>query len=116
MGRAVVSASSNAAEMIDRAGFSDLIDVRIDGDAIRALRLRPKPAPDALLAACAQLEVEPKRTAAFETTTAGVAAARAAGLAYVVAVDRTGRDGLSASGADIVVSDVAELLSPELRR
>lgn len=107
----VVSASANAGRILERSGVADLIDLRIDGNAMRAEGLRAKPAPDTLLAACAQLGVDPERTAAFETTTAGIAAARAAGVALVVGVDRTGEvAALHAAGADLVVGDLTELL------
>ena len=53
----------------------------------------------------------PAEAAVFEDALAGVAAGRAGGFALVVGVDRVGqRDGLLAHGADIVVSDLAELL------
>lgn len=47
----------------------------------------------------------------FEDALAGVAAGRAGGFGFVVGVDRTGEaDALREHGADIVVSDLAELL------
>jgi beta-phosphoglucomutase-like phosphatase (HAD superfamily) len=55
--------------------------------------------------------VEPALTAVFEDALAGVAAGRAGGFGFVVGVDRTGQaDALREHGADIVVSDLAELL------
>jgi HAD superfamily hydrolase (TIGR01509 family) len=104
---AVVSASANTDTILERAGIEDLIDERIDGNTMRVERLRVKPAPDTLLAACRKLGVEPRRAAAFETTRAGVAAGRAAGFDLVVGV---GDASLRAVGADIVVAGVGELL------
>ena len=47
----------------------------------------------------------------FEDALAGVAAGRAGDFGFVVGVDRTGHaDALLAHGADIVVSDLSELL------
>jgi beta-phosphoglucomutase-like phosphatase (HAD superfamily) len=69
-----------------------------------AEHLRPKPAPDALLAACDRLGVDPAHTAAFETTPAGILAARAGGFALVVAVDTP------VDGADLGVAGLGELL------
>jgi beta-phosphoglucomutase-like phosphatase (HAD superfamily) len=47
----------------------------------------------------------------FEDSLAGVTAGRAGGFGFVVGVDRVGqRDVLLAHGADVVVSDLAELL------
>ena len=108
---AVVSASANTVTILERAGLSELIDERVDGETIRAEHLRVKPAADTLLAACRKLGVAPEKAASFETSRAGVAAGRAAGLRLVVGVDDGGgaRE-LRAEGADLIVSGVAELL------
>jgi beta-phosphoglucomutase-like phosphatase (HAD superfamily) len=107
LGRAVVSPSANTALFLHRAGLDGLVDAVVDGNSIDAGALRPKPAPDTVLAACELLRVEPGRAAAFETTPDGVAAARAAGLCFVVGVDRDGEETLQ---ADRVVGDLTELL------
>jgi HAD superfamily hydrolase (TIGR01509 family) len=107
----VVSASANTASLLEHAGLTDLIDVRVDGNTMRRAGLRAKPEPDTLLAACEALGVEPRLAAAFETTTGGIRAARAAGLGFVVGVDRAGdAPELTAAGADLVVTDLADLL------
>jgi beta-phosphoglucomutase-like phosphatase (HAD superfamily) len=111
----VVSASGNTHTMLERAGLAPWIDVQVDGEAMRAERLRAKPAADTILAACRRLVVPPERAVTFETSAAGVAAGRAAGVGRVIAVDR--RDGASellAQGADAVVADLSELLDPAL--
>lgn len=111
---AVVSASANTETILARAGLSDLVDERVDGTTIRQEHLQVKPAPDTLLAACRRLGIEPSRTAAFETTRAGVLAGRTAGVDLVVGVDgATGADRgdvLRGAGADIVVSGIGDLL------
>ena len=108
---AVVSASANTRVLLERAGLSDRIEACIDGNAIVAERLHLEPAPDTLLAACGALRVEPRHAAAYETSVAGVRAARAAGVALVVGVDQGGQeDALLAAGADVVVQGLAELL------
>ncbi|HZO96004.1 MAG TPA: HAD-IA family hydrolase [Gaiellaceae bacterium] len=108
---AVVSASANTAAILDRTGLAPLIEARIDGDAIVAEGLRPRPAPDIVLAACRRLDVDPAHTAVFETTPAGVAAGRAAGFRLVVAVDRLGEtQALRDASPDLVVSGLPELL------
>jgi HAD superfamily hydrolase (TIGR01509 family) len=112
---AVVSASANTLAILDRAGLRRLVDQRVDGTTIVADRLRAWPAPDVLLAACRKLGVEPDAAAVFETAPAGVAAGRAARFALVVGVDRRGDgEALRQSGADLVVTDLAELLDPAL--
>jgi HAD superfamily hydrolase (TIGR01509 family) len=108
---AVISPSANTGLFLKLAGLESLIDAQIDGAAIDAGQLRPKPAPDTLVAACRRLEVEPPEAVAFETTLAGIAAARAAGIGFVVAVHRHGdSDLLRASDADAVVGDLSDLL------
>lgn len=108
---AVVSPSANTGLFLELAGLDALLDVRIDGAAINAEQLRPKPAPDTLVAACRRLEVEPSGTVSFETTPAGIAAARAAGVGFVVAVHRHGdSELLRASEADVLVGDLSDLL------
>jgi beta-phosphoglucomutase family hydrolase len=109
--RAVVSSSANCREVLAAAGIEDLFEVRIDGIVARREHLNGKPAPDTFLAAARELGVEPARAAVFEDALAGVAAGRAGGFGFVVGVDRVGQaDALRDHGADIVVSDLAELL------
>jgi HAD superfamily hydrolase (TIGR01509 family) len=108
---AVVSASASTAEILERTEMAPLIDQRIDAAVIESEQLAPKPAPDTLTAACRALGVEPAETADFETTAAGVLAARGAGIGLVVAVEREGPDdALRAARPDVVVNDLAQLL------
>jgi beta-phosphoglucomutase family hydrolase len=113
---AVVSASANTRAILARAGLHDLADEIVDGKAMRRGGLHAKPAPDVLLAACDGLRVKPAAAAAFETTAAGISAARAAGIGTVVGVDRTAQQGaLREAGAKVVVRGLVELLDPALR-
>jgi HAD superfamily hydrolase (TIGR01509 family) len=109
--RAVVSASTNTGRVLQRAGIASLIEEQIDGHALEADSLEAKPAPDTLLAACARLGVDPIHAAAFETTPAGIIAARAAGVRTVIGITRDENSGaLFASDADKVVTDLGEML------
>jgi HAD superfamily hydrolase (TIGR01509 family) len=111
--RAVVSASANCRQVLEAAGIADLFEVRVDGVVAEREHLRGKPAPDMFLAAGRELGVPQGEAAVFEDALAGVAAGRAGAFGLVVGVDRAGQaDALRAHGADIVVSDLAELLSP----
>jgi beta-phosphoglucomutase-like phosphatase (HAD superfamily) len=111
----VVSASANAYAILERAGLTPLVDGRLDGNTIVASGLRASPHPDVLLAACRQLGVQPRQAAVFETEPAGATAGHAAGFARVVGVDRAGQPNLLRdNGADIVVTDLAELLDPSV--
>lgn len=111
---AVVSASAHTNEMLERSDLAELIAASIDADAIASGKLRNQPAPDRLLAACRKLQVEPERAAAFETSQAGIEAAKAANFGYIVAVDRAGDpDGLGRlrrAGANAAVPGLAELI------
>lgn len=109
--RAVVSSSANCQEVLEAAGIDDLFEVQIDGLVAEQQHLKGKPAPDAFLVAARALGVQPAEAAVFEDALAGVEAGRAGRFGYVVGVDRTGQaDALRARGADVVVSDLAELL------
>jgi len=111
LGRAVVTSSANADEVLAAAGIDDLFDVRIDGVVAAREHLEGKPAPDTFLAAARALEVAPDRAAVFEDALAGVAAGRAGRFGLVVGVDRVGQaDELREHGADVVVGDLSELL------
>ena len=109
--RAVVSSSANAHDVLVAAGIEDLFETRIDGVVAERDHLRGKPAPDTFLAGARALGLEPPAAAVFEDALAGVAAGRAGGFGCVVGVDRAGQaDELRRHGADVVVTDLAELL------
>ncbi|MGZ4619342.1 MAG: HAD family hydrolase [Frankiaceae bacterium] len=111
LGTAVVTASVHGADVLARSGLASLIDVRIDGVVAARDGLRGKPAPDSFLAAARAVGVPPAQAAVFEDALAGVAAGRAGGFGYVVGVDRTGHAAeLRTHGADVVVSDLEQLL------
>ncbi|MFC8615497.1 beta-phosphoglucomutase family hydrolase [Micromonospora purpureochromogenes] len=109
--RAVVSASANCRDVVAAAGLEPLLEARVDGLVARAEGLRGKPHPDTFLAGAKLLGVDPANAAVFEDALAGVAAGRAGGFGYVVGVDRVGQaDELRDQGADIVVTDLSDLL------
>jgi beta-phosphoglucomutase family hydrolase len=109
--RAVVSSSSNCRDVVAAAGIEALLEARVNGIVAEREHLRGKPAPDTFLAGAHALGVKPAEAAVFEDALAGVAAGRAGGFGCVVGVDRVGQaDALRAHGADLVVSDLAELL------
>jgi beta-phosphoglucomutase family hydrolase len=109
--RAVVSSSANCHDVLVAAGIDDLFETRIDGLVAEAQHLKGKPAPDTFLAGARALGIGPSQAAVFEDAQAGVAAGRAGNFGIVVGVDRVGQaDALRQHGADIVVTDLAELL------
>lgn len=113
---AVVSSSKNCLAVITAAGIVDDLDVRVDGFAVEEGGLAGKPAPDTYLDAARQLGVAPERAVVVEDALAGVASGRAGGFGLVVGAnraepaDQAARAGeLRAHGADVVVTDLAEL-------
>jgi beta-phosphoglucomutase family hydrolase len=110
---AVVSSSANCESVVAAAGIADLLEARVDGNTIVSENLKGKPAPDSFLAGAQRLGVPAAQAAVFEDALAGVQAGRAGSFGYVVGVDRLGGDhtqALADHGADIVVSDLDELL------
>jgi beta-phosphoglucomutase family hydrolase len=111
--RIVVSSSANTAQVLGVTGLDALVEGRIDGVAIEREHLKGKPAPDTFIAGARCAEVEPKNAAVFEDAIAGVEAGRSGSFGFVVGVNRLdeehGRE-LRAKGADVVVTDLAELL------
>jgi len=108
---AVVSASANTREVLEITGLDQLVRKRVDGVTLRDEQIPGKPAPDSFLRAAQLLQVEPGEAAVFEDALAGVAAGRAGNFGVVVGVDRVDQaEALRRNGADIVVTDLAELL------
>jgi beta-phosphoglucomutase family hydrolase len=110
--RALVTSSENASAVLRAAGLEHEFTVEVDGTVARELGLAGKPAPDVFLEASRRLGVAPAHAAVFEDALAGVAAGHAGHFGLVVGVDRVGRAAeLRAAGADVVVEDLAELLT-----
>jgi len=108
---AVVTASANGEQVIAAGGFAELIDTRVDGIVAAREGLRGKPHPDTFLAGARALGVPAAQAVVFEDALSGVAAGRAGDFGFVVGVDRVGQaDQLKENGADVVVSDLAELM------
>jgi beta-phosphoglucomutase-like phosphatase (HAD superfamily) len=115
MHRIVVSASANALQMLDESGLRPLVEVCVDGATMEREHLHAKPAPDALLAGCSKIDVDPRHAVAFETTADGIVAAHTAGFELVVGVDEgTAGSDLRRRGADRVVGSLAELLEQQV--
>ena len=112
--RIVVSSSANTAQVLRVTGLEKYVEGRIDGVTLREQNIKGKPAPDSYLAGAALAGVGPAAAAVFEDALSGVASGRAGHFGYVVGVDRVGQtDALKANGADIVVDDLADLLTAD---
>lgn len=111
LGVAVVSSSANTSSVLAASGLDRYVRYRVDGVTLREENLAGKPAPDSFLRAAQLLNVAPDAAAVFEDALAGVAAGRAGHFGFVVGVDRLGQaEELRRNGADIVVTDLSELL------
>lgn len=108
---AVVTSSRNCSTVLEAVGIADQFDAQVDGEVAADRGLRGKPAPDTFLAAARQLSVSPGRAVVIEDALSGVEAGRSGDFGLVVGVDRVGQaQALRDHGADVVVSDLAELI------
>ena len=113
LGRIVVSSSANTADVLEVTGLADLVEARVDGVTIAELGIPGKPAPDSFLAGAQRGDVAPDAAAVFEDATSGVEAGRRGDFGFVVGVNRhdaAHEAALRSHGADVVVTDLAELL------
>jgi beta-phosphoglucomutase family hydrolase len=109
--RVVVSSSANTETVLHVTGLDQLFEGRIDGLTLQSEHLRGKPAPDSFLAGAKLVGARPDESVVFEDALAGVEAGRAGRFGWVVGVDRVGQAAeLKQHGADVVVTDLAQLL------
>ncbi len=109
---AVVSSSANTHEVLELTGLDRYVDVRVDGVTMVTENIPGKPAPDSFLRAAQLLDIPAADAAVFEDALAGVEAGRAGGFGIVVGVDRLNQaEALRSHGADVVVTDLADLLT-----
>lgn len=108
---AVVSSSRNCEAVLKAANITDLFDGRVDGKVAANLGIAGKPAPDTYLKAAQMLNVTAKRCVVVEDAISGVQAGSAGGFGLVIGVNRNDdADALYRNGADIVVTDLGEML------
>ena len=111
LGIAVVSSSANTEQVLQVTGLDRFVQQRVDGVTLREEHIAGKPAPDSFLRAAQLLDVPPAAAAVFEDAISGVEAGHAGNFGYVVGVDRVGQaDELRSHGADVVVTDLGDLL------
>lgn len=109
---AVVSSSRNTAMVLAAAGLEDRLPVVVDGVVAAREHLAGKPAPDTFAYAARLLGVPNGSACVVEDALSGVAAGRAGGFGVVVGVDRgVGAQRLLDAGADLVVTDLRELVA-----
>jgi beta-phosphoglucomutase family hydrolase len=109
---AVVSSSRNAPAVLAAAGLAHRFEVVVDGQLAADRGIAGKPAPDTYLYAAELLGVPREAAVVVEDAMSGVAAGKAGGFGLVVGVDRgAGAEELLEGGADVIVTDLAELVA-----
>lgn len=108
---AIVSSSRNAPAVLEAAGVTDYFATVMHGGVAAERELAGKPAPDTFLAAAEDLGATAARSVVLEDAISGVRAGAAGKFGLVVGVDRgAGADALTEAGANVVVTDLAQLL------
>jgi beta-phosphoglucomutase family hydrolase len=111
---AVVSSSANTRDVLELTGLDRFVQERVDGVTLREEDIAGKPAPDSYLRGAELLDVSADAAAVFEDAISGVQAGRAGDFGFVVGVDRVGQaEDLRENGADVVVTDLADLLGDD---
>lgn len=108
---AVASSSRNAAAMMQSVRFGQgesFLDV-FDADVSDLELSHGKPDPEIFLAAARALRALPAVCFVIEDSPAGVRAARAGGMTALGVARRSGAEGLSSAGADLVVNSLDEI-------
>jgi beta-phosphoglucomutase-like phosphatase (HAD superfamily) len=108
--RGVVSASANMESMLELAHLSALVDARVDATTMKRESLRARPSPDVIVAACRRLGVVREEVVSFTHSPAGIAAARAAGVAVIGVGEGAHAELLHAYGAERVVPSLGRLI------
>lgn len=112
MPMAVVSSSRNAPAVLAAAGLSDYFPLVVHGGLAAELGLPGKPAPDTFAHAASELGATNATAVILEDALSGVRAGHAGGFGLVIGVDRgAGDTALREAGAQVVVRDLAELLT-----
>jgi HAD superfamily hydrolase (TIGR01509 family) len=115
---AAASSSKNANRMMElvRVGgeksLRDLFDANVCGRDLR----RGKPDPEIFLVSAAELGISPERCLVIEDAPAGIAAARAAGMAALAVARLDDAAPLAAAGADLVVTRLDQVDLDALER
>ena len=106
----LMSSSKNTRDIIRIAGLVELFDAVVDGITAEEEGMRGKPHPDVYLRCAEILDLEPSRAFVVEDATSGVEAGSRGKFGLVVGLAHGGQEqALRDAGADVVVSDPAEL-------
>lgn len=106
----VASSSKNCKQVLERANLLHLFETRVDGEVSIELGLQGKPEPDIFTVACDNLKVDYYRAVIVEDAVSGVQAGTKGNFGFVIGVAREDNAyELKVNGADVVVTDLAEI-------
>ena len=106
----VASSSKNCKPVLEKAGLLHLFETRVDGVVSAEIGLKGKPEPDIFTVACDRVGVPYHRSIIVEDAVSGVQAGRNGNFGLVIGVAREDNiEELKRNGADIVVTDLAEI-------
>jgi beta-phosphoglucomutase family hydrolase len=113
----LATSSRNSALVLERTGTAPLFETVVDGLVSEQLGLRGKPEPDIFTTAAAALGVPPARAVVVEDAVSGVQAGARGQFGLVIGLARedNARE-LRESGADLVVTDLAETSVEDIGR
>lgn len=106
----VASSSKNTKRILEVTGLLKLFGTRVDGVVSAKLGLAGKPQPDIFTTACDNLGARYDRSVIVEDAISGVQAGKKGNFGLVIGVARENNaQELRRNGADIVVTDMAEI-------
>jgi beta-phosphoglucomutase family hydrolase len=106
----VASSSKNCKQVLERANLLHLFETRVDGEVSAELGLQGKPEPDIFTVACNNLKVDYYRAVVVEDAVSGVQAGQKGNFGFVIGIAREENAyELRVHGADVVVTDLAEM-------
>lgn len=113
----LATSSKNSALVLNRSGTAELFATVVDGVVSEKLGLKGKPEPDIFLTAARNLGVACAQAVVIEDAVSGVQAGARGGFGLVIGLARENNTAeLRASGADLVVRDLAETSLEEISR
>ncbi len=106
----VASSSKNCRMVLEAANLLHYFETRVDGEVSAEIGLKGKPEPDIFTKACDNLGASYDRSVVVEDAVSGVQAGRMGNFGLVIGIARENNHReLREHGADIVVTDLAEL-------
>lgn len=113
----LATSSKNSALVLGKAGITQLFETTVDGIVSARLGLKGKPEPDIFTTASDNLGAAYARAVVVEDAVSGVQAGAKGNFGLVIGVARENNAAeLRRNGADVVVTDLAEINIAEINR